>query len=114
MNIQRDSIFGCILVLEPRDRDGYGRIGRRLAHRVKYEEVHGAIPQGMVVDHLCRRVNCIAIAHLELVTNEENQRRKSWPRRARQKQCKHGHDMSDAMVTKEGGRLCRTCGKGQK
>lgn len=40
-----------------------------------YEQKVGPIPEGLVIDHLCRRPRCINPAHLEAVTNEENVRR---------------------------------------
>lgn len=63
---------------------GYGQIASRirptksrsrLAHRVAYELVIGDIPEGMVLDHLCRNRTCVNPAHLEPVTQEENVRR---------------------------------------
>lgn len=60
-------------------RAGYGRvkIGGRLqeAHRASYEHHVGPIPEGLVVDHLCRNRSCINPAHLEPVTEMENIRR---------------------------------------
>lgn len=49
--------------------------GSRPAHRVVYEALIGAIPNGMLLDHLCRITLCINPKHLEVVTNAENQRR---------------------------------------
>jgi hypothetical protein len=57
---------------------GYGRTGRnstKLAHRAVYERFCGEIPEGMVLDHLCRNTVCCNPAHLEAVTNTENCRR---------------------------------------
>lgn len=31
---------------------GYGRYGSRMAHRIVYEQTHGPIPAGLVLDHL--------------------------------------------------------------
>ena len=54
----------------------YGRfkvLGRlALAHRVAYELFVGRIPDGMTLDHLCRRPDCVNPFHLEIVTNSEN------------------------------------------
>src|SRR5690349_17302561 len=48
----------CWIWLAGRNRYGYGIIAvarvSRLAHRVSYELRHGAIPDGLVLDHLCR------------------------------------------------------------
>ena len=60
-------------------RRGYGRItkgrrgeGKLTAHRVVYELLVGKIPDGMVLDHLCRNKLCVNPIHLEIVTSKEN------------------------------------------
>lgn len=103
-----DPVYGCWLFTGPLDRDGYGRIGSQLAHRVAYEARHGAIPAGMEVEHTCRRRACIR--HLELLTRSQQERAKSWRTRAKRAKCVAGHDMSlHSIVTPEGGRVCRMC-----
>ena len=44
----------------------------RLAHRVAWEEVHGPIPDGLVVRHKCDNRACINVDHLELGTHKDN------------------------------------------
>lgn len=44
-------------------------------HRLHYELKHGAIPEGLLPDHLCRQRSCVNPDHIEPVTNEENIRR---------------------------------------
>lgn len=106
---RRDPLFGCDLVAHV-DAQGYGRVGRRQAHIVAWEAEFGAVPEGFELDHACRRRNCRALAHLEAVTRSENELRKSPRYRARMQRCKAGHDMRlNAMVTPEGGRVCREC-----
>lgn len=110
--IIRDPVFGCELYDGPRDKDGYGKVGQRLAHLVADEQRHGPMPPGLEADHLCRVRACTADAHLERITRSEQERRKSWRYRARRTACKNGHDLRvTAMVTKYGGRVCRTCSR---
>ena len=45
------------------------------AHRFAYETLVGPIPDGLVLDHLCRNPKCVNPAHLEPVTRQENIRR---------------------------------------
>jgi len=56
--------------------EGYGRlaIGRSYqgAHVFSYELAKGRIPDGMVLDHLCRVPSCVNPSHLEPVTHAEN------------------------------------------
>jgi HNH endonuclease len=91
---------------------GYGVIGERhmprLAHRVSYEHFVGPIPDGLVLDHLCRVRHCVNPAHLEAVTQQENTRRGE---RAQRTHCPHGHEYSpeNTAVRKDGSRECRQC-----
>jgi hypothetical protein len=112
--IERDPVFGCHLWTGRTDRDGYGTLwsplaGARQAHRAVYLELVGPVEAGLVLDHLCRRRRCVRPAHLEPVTGAENDLRRSWAHRARRATCPRGHTLSTALVTPEGGRLCRTC-----
>lgn len=45
------------------------------AHRWIYQETVGSIPDGLVLDHLCRVRHCVNPSHLEPVTVGENVRR---------------------------------------
>lgn len=80
------------------------------AYKLAYELEHGIVPNGLVLDHLCRRpMRCVNPAHLEAVTKQVNELRKFWRYRCGIKRCPRGHDLSTALVTPEMGRLCRTC-----
>lgn len=56
---------------------GYGcftKGGKRFAaHRFAYERVHGTLPPGLQVMHLCHDTLCVNAAHLARGTNDENQ-----------------------------------------
>lgn len=45
------------------------------AHRYSYALAKGAIPVGLTIDHLCGVTLCVNPAHLEAVTQGENNRR---------------------------------------
>lgn len=58
------------------DRYGSVRISRTegfmRAHRFSYEYFIGPIPEGLVLDHLCKNTICVHPEHLEPVTQEVN------------------------------------------
>lgn len=107
----------CWLWTGPIDAAGYGRMGRksRLAHRVAYEWLIGAVPDEMELDHLCRVRNCVNVSHLEPVTHRENVLRGNSPfaQKSRQTHCIHGHLLSEDNIyreaTRPNGRKCRAC-----
>lgn len=69
----------CWIWQKARRSDGYGALrhnGRcARAHVVFYERVHGPVPGGLVLDHLCRVRACVNPDLLEPVTLTENIRR---------------------------------------
>lgn len=96
---------------------GYGRfrlgIKAYAAHRVVYESEVGLIPDGLVIDHLCRTPCCVNPEHLEPVTNKENILRGTAPSavHARKTHCPRGHEYNEknTYYQKKGGRQCRPC-----
>ena len=95
---------------------GYGSIydGKtRRVHRWSYEHFVGPIPDGLVIDHLCRNILCVNPEHLEPVTPGENTKRGL--RGVLRTHCAQGHEMTEDntyMASKSGGytqRVCRTC-----
>lgn len=100
-----------------RDPHGYGRYwqdgGMRLAHRVSYQLLIGAIPDGASLDHLCRNTSCVNPDHLEPVSHVENVRRGRSGARMREKtECPRGHPYSGENLRigkRRGERYCREC-----
>ena len=78
-NIERIPISGCWIYLGQLNRNGYGTFlikrKRKMVQRYVYENLVGPIPEGYVLDHLCRVRCCCNPAHLEPVTVQENTRR---------------------------------------
>jgi hypothetical protein len=80
----------CWLWLRSLNERGYPRLSitrggvKRTyrAHRLYYEQALGPIPDGLTLDHLCCRRDCVNPAHLEAVTQAENVRRGLARRRA--------------------------------
>lgn len=88
---------------------GYGVIGFGEAvystHRVAYEVVKGPIPEGYVIDHLCRFPSCVNPDHLEAVTHQENIKRGKKSGLATK--CPQGHEYGPWTETPQGGRRRR-------
>ena len=94
---------------------GYGNLAIQqrwhYAHRLSYELVIGPIPEGLVIDHLCRVRHCVNPDHLEPVTNRVNIARGMAPYGLRTT-CRRGHDITseaNVYVQPDGGRRCRLC-----
>lgn len=79
-------------------------------HRLVYEHFKGLIPEGLVIDHLCRNRACANPDHLEAVTQKVNFNRAPNGMLART-HCPAGHPYEgDNLVIKpDGKRRCRTC-----
>lgn len=85
-----------------------------MAHRIAYELVRGQVPEGLVLDHLCRNRACCNPDHLEAVTNYVNvvvRGEGLSARHARAAHCKRGHAFTDdnTYITPKGARVCRVC-----
>ena len=96
--------------------DGSGRYGSfsvngklERAHRVAYRIAIGPVPEGLVLDHLCKVTLCVNPRHLEPVTQRENVMRGDslQAANARKTHCPRGHAYD--MTMPNGGRTCRAC-----
>lgn len=98
---------------------GYGHFwtGKRTvkAHRFSYELYVRPIPEGYVLDHLCRNRRCVNPSHLEPVTSRENTMRGIGfaAENAKKTHCNNGHPFvgKNLIVPKSrpNRRVCRAC-----
>lgn len=92
-----------------------GRSKSKTAHRAVYELLIAPIPDGMVLDHLCKNIHCVNPAHLEPVTQKENLRRSDnyIGKNARKTHCVNGHEFTPENIyhppKKPTHRYCRAC-----
>lgn len=88
---------GCRIWTGAKNDKGYGLINvngvRVYTHRLAYELFVGPIPDGLVIDHLCRNPPCCNPSHLEPVTGAENTRRGEPAQRTH---CPQGHPYDEA------------------
>lgn len=114
-------VDGCWEWQGYRNRAGYGQItwSRQgiLAHRHAYALTYGPIPDGMVIDHLCRNPPCIRPDHMEPVTIAENSLRGKPG--IRPTHCPHGHPYVGDNVyyrfpERQRWPVCRVCARAQR
>lgn len=111
----------CIVWTASESGNGYGGFwnGERFvrAHRASYLMANGSIPAGLCLDHLCRVRRCVAPAHLEAVTQQENVRRGLCCVTSVATHCPLGHELTPENTyvgpvtpgTPHGRRRCRIC-----
>lgn len=116
-----DPETGCIIWNGKITKKGYGQIGidgvSYLVHRVAWELEKGPVPEGLVLDHLCRRPPCFNVHHLEPVTNYVNvviRGQGAAAKNLRKTHCPKGHplvpDLSPIHASK-GYRYCEVCAR---
>jgi hypothetical protein len=115
-NIEMITESGCWVWTGAVSVHGYGvvKIDKKdqRTHRVFYEMLVGKIPDGLVIDHLCRVRCCVNPAHLEPVTNKENILRGISPQAINGKKthCKNGHEFTkENMIPYVSWRQCKIC-----
>ncbi|MFE0808181.1 HNH endonuclease signature motif containing protein [Streptomyces sp. NPDC058848] len=114
-----DKTNACWLWTGQTDRHGYGRFkvngSHVLAHRWAYQHYIGAIPDGLVTDHLCRVRKCVNPDHLEAITGSENTRR-GRSANGEKTHCHRGHEYTpeNTFNQRRGGRVCRICIRARK
>lgn len=103
----------CWIWKASKNDKGYGGIGYQgkvvRSHRLAYEMLIGDIPDGLELDHLCRRRDCVNPFHLEPVTHKVNMSR---GKAASKTHCLRGHPLSGSNVGINSvikTRYCKTC-----
>ena len=111
--------YGCWIWQGYRGKSGYGTFSVKhkniSAHRFSYMAFKGPIPEGMTIDHLCRKPSCVNPKHLEAVPIRENLLRSKNTQASKnlsKTHCKRGHPFSlDNVQLKNGHRICKECRK---
>lgn len=106
----------CWFWKRAKDGRGYGSLYLKgmifKVHRISYILHKGKIPRNMVLDHLCRKRNCINPNHLEVVTQRTNILRGNGiaAKNSKKMECLRGHlfTKENTRITKVG-RACRKC-----
>lgn len=112
---KRPELGACWEWMGQQDGKGYSKFRHSagtLAHRFVYELCNGVIPDGLVLDHLCRNRWCVNPMHLEPVTNHENIMRGSGlaAANAAKTHCIRGHEFTpENTVLVPSGRNCLAC-----
>jgi hypothetical protein len=115
-----EPMSGCWLWIGAVNKHGYGKFGdwvdgrtqSHWAHRLSYELHIGAIPDGHVLDHLCRNTSCVNPDHLDPVPQRINVIRGEIGQKMMRTHCDNGHEFTEAntaWIKGKHGRLWRRC-----
>lgn len=110
----------CLVWTGAKTLDGYGTFGSshrggpsRYAHRIVWEALHGPVPAGLELDHLCRNPACVDADHLEPVTHRENVLRGAGlaAENSQRTHCPRGHEYTPENTERDryNSRYCREC-----
>jgi len=116
----RPELGPCWIWMGSIGTEGYGwfhfQMKRMRAHLLSYKLLKGQIPEGLMLDHLCRVRHCVNPGHADQVTNRENILRGIAPpaMNARKTHCKRGHSLSGENLTSrhrdgQDRRECKEC-----
>ena len=109
---------GCWISTYSIASHGYAQIGWQdkgyrqvvTAHRAAWTHVHGQIPPGMTVDHICRVRPCVNPDHLRVMSNRDNARGGGGlhltPPTPTDESCQRGHVV---LLYPSGAKHCREC-----
>jgi len=108
---------GCWIWNGVRQKSGHGRIcinyKQMGTHRLVYEIYKGKIPEGLVLDHLCKTPSCVNPEHLEPVTQRINLLRGDTvsAKNSIKTHCKNGHEFigENLRINNRGERCCKIC-----
>lgn len=86
--------------------------GNYLSHRFIYQFYIGSIPEGFVIDHICRNRSCVNPMHLRAVTQRVNilSGNGATAKHAIKTHCNNGHEFNNQNTYRiKCGRQCRLC-----
>lgn len=110
---------GCWLWLGGVNVSGYGRCkliaGATSAHRAVWMDLVGPIPQGMVLDHICRVRSCVNPDHLRVATPRQNALENSLSTSARNAERTNCYRCAGPYQVRkrDGARICPACVRNQ-